>query len=675
MATTDGPSEAGPACSGRSANHAGAGEVRLPCHRPKIPPVSVGRFQRPLANLEALGEQRELHAKGSDTASASHSIGLLSLSKDVRWPPLFPQQNESKSSFWQEDGSFSCDWGALRAGEAFCSSVNACCVSCLSRALGGPSELTSALLEKLRTGAKTAIQEEVSHLIQTVKASAAAGADLRGQDGSGVSDASEDLTQQLLKHPALQAVAFLSVHERRLAVFEVRSAPRPCQLRSCKNVLGLVLRFAWVAPVLAISYLFGCGLARSQMWLDRWQVLSRSYQCTCGSAQATSAGLNRIASGSASANGELLLDSESRACTQYVFCSKLILWYLAVQESLNCCAVIVWLPHGRKKLRRIQQLKISGFKLLNYVKRQSERTRKKSPLSKKPELSVELMKKQQQLLLATERVKALEKVRQDPTFGIVERAQQQPPASSDAKSSNYKESLSFIADKCTKLANLTQLIQQQFPQSQTTGLLRPSWEPGQAVAAAGEAPDTPADGGLLGALRELQTPHVSMHSPHSLRARRSSYVASPVEQTKNPGAAPRFRQPPTGEEDARPRGQKRAPADGWRTHSPLRPGNLRAVGEPQVSSVRAVIPPMTSPDNRHRNNATMEPGSNKRTRDPEEATLRDGWRRALNPAVRHAELDIDAEVAWQPVDPTAREDPMQEAVWVDSFLRRRPEAS
>lgn len=206
--------------------HVGTGPARLPGHCSTRVCLSVGEPQRPLATFEALSEQKDLHAKGAETQNALYSaVGLLSLSKDVRWPPLLPQQDESKSSFWQADGSFSCDWAALRAGEAFCSSVNACCAFCLSRALGGPSEMTYALLEKLRAGAKMAIKEEVGHLIQTVKASAASGAVAAGQDGSNASEAPEDLTQQLLKHPALQAVAFLSVHERRLAVFEVRCLP------------------------------------------------------------------------------------------------------------------------------------------------------------------------------------------------------------------------------------------------------------------------------------------------------------------------------------------------------------------------------------------------------------------------------------------------------------------
>ena len=92
--------------------------------------------------------------------------------------------------------------------------------------------MTSALLEKLRAGAKTAIKEEITHLIEMVKASAASSAVIPGQDGSGLSEASEDLTQQLLKHPALQAVAFLSVHERRLAVFEVCCTLTPGHLCS-----------------------------------------------------------------------------------------------------------------------------------------------------------------------------------------------------------------------------------------------------------------------------------------------------------------------------------------------------------------------------------------------------------------------------------------------------------
>ncbi|CDI87083.1 hypothetical protein, conserved [Eimeria praecox] len=422
--------------------------------------------------------------------------------------------------------------------------------------------MTSALLEKLRAGAKTAIKEEVDHLIQTVKASAASGAPAPVQDGSGPSEASEDLTQQLLKHPALQAVAFLSVHERRLAVFEVL----------CR----------------------GCGYRMRKQ-------------------------------------------AETKT---------------AVEELR---AQIVQLREEARRAHREEETVVAEARTL----------------------SVELMKKQRQLLLATERVKALEKVRQDPAFGIAERAQQQlPPASSNANISSYKESLSFIANKCNKLANLTQLIQQQFPQPQRASVQRPSWEACGLAATAGDAHGTPADSSLLGALRELQTPHASMHSPHSLRARGSSHAASPLVQTKNLSRETRFRQPPISEDDARPRGQqKTAHVDGRGTGSPIHPGNMRGTGGVPPSSVRGVIPPasLTSPESHQRNSTPEEPGSNKRTREPEE-TLRGRWRQALPPAIRHAELDMDAEAAWQPVEPTTRGDPMQEAVWVDSFLRRRPEA-
>lgn len=586
MAATPAATEPVAACNCVSNSHLDTGAAYLPDHRTIRPSEAVRELQRPHPVLRTFGESREMQAN-TGVADGPHStVGLLSLSKDVRWPPLLPQQNESKSPFWQPDGSFSCDWAALRAGEAFCSAVNACCVSCLSRTLGGPSEMTSALLEKLRAGAKTAIKEEVDHLIQTVKASAASGAPAPVQDGSGPSEASEDLTQQLLKHPALQAVAFLSVHERRLAVFE--------------------------------------------MWLDRWQVLSRGYQCTCGSAEATSAGLKQIASGAASS-------SETKT---------------AVEELR---AQIVQLREEARRAHREEETVVAEARTL----------------------SVELMKKQRQLLLATERVKALEKVRQDPAFGIAERAQQQlPPASSNANISSYKESLSFIANKCNKLANLTQLIQQQFPQPQRASVQRPSWEACGLAATAGDAHGTPADSSLLGALRELQTPHASMHSPHSLRARGSSHAASPLVQTKNLSRETRFRQPPISEDDARPRGQqKTAHVDGRGTGSPIHPGNMRGTGGVPPSSVRGVIPPasLTSPESHQRNSTPEEPGSNKRTREPEE-TLRGRWRQALPPAIRHAELDMDAEAAWQPVEPTTRGDPMQEAVWVDSFLRRRPEA-
>lgn len=210
-------------------------------------------------------------------------------------------------------------------------------------------------------------------------------------------------------------------------------------------------------------------------------------------------------------------------------------------------------------------------------------------------------------------------------------------------------------------AHLTQLIQQQYPQPQI-GLVRPSWEAGQLVGTAGDTLHAPADSGLLGALRELQTPHASMHSPHSLRARGSSHGASPVVQTEDLGAAPRCRKPPVGDEDARPRGQQKgAPASGRRNRSPIRPGNQRATREPPVSSARGGVPPasLTSPNSRYTNNGSMEPGNNKRTREPEETALKSGWRRALPSATRHAELDMDAEAGWQSAEPTTRGDPMK----------------
>ncbi|CDJ49706.1 hypothetical protein, conserved [Eimeria brunetti] len=574
MATV--PATAGSAvlCSGSSGNNVAAGAAQLPHHLYANLSTSVTELQRPLATLHGFREQIEQHAKASDNADAPHApVGLHSLSTDVRWPPLLPQQSDTNSAFWRADGSFSCDWEALRAGEAFCSYVNACCVSCLSRALGGPSEMTSTLLKKLRTGAKTAIKEEVDHLIQTVKASCANSQGAPAGDGSSTSEASEDLREQLLKHPALQAVAFLSVHERRLAVFE--------------------------------------------MWLDRWQVLSRDYHCTCGSAEATTAGLNRITSYAASTN-----EAETKT---------------AIEDL-------------RAQVDRLRE------------EARLARQEEEAVVTEARTLSAALLRKQRELLLATERVKTLEKVQQDPTFGIVQHAQQRlPPASSDGEVSKYKESLDFISEKCNKLANLTQLIRQQFPQPQTTGSLRPGWEASQLVAAAGDAPDTPADGGLLGDLRELQTPHASMHSPHSLRARASPHAASPVVQAKSPCAAPPFRQLPTGADDARPRAQKTAPTDGTRNRSPLRRGNLNAAEEARATPAGAAIPPLTSPDSRHRKNAPVESGNNKRAREAEETTLRSRWRRALNPESRHTELDMDVETAWQPVQPTTRGDPMQTA--------------
>lgn len=193
------------------------------------PSMPTDCHHRPPAHLRVPSETERPHSNGVDASGLSDLfVGLLSLPKGVRWPPAVPRQDAPSSHFWQSDGSFSCDWAALKAGEAFCASVNATCAFCLSRALGGPSAMISALLSKLRAGAKTAVEEEISHLIQAVKTSAANAAAESGPDCSNQQQNSEDVTQQLLKHPALQAVAFMSVHERRMAVFEVSSFPAQC---------------------------------------------------------------------------------------------------------------------------------------------------------------------------------------------------------------------------------------------------------------------------------------------------------------------------------------------------------------------------------------------------------------------------------------------------------------
>ena len=181
--------------------------------------VHLQGFQRPSDWPDESGQRKTPHSECIDGSDAPQpSVGLLSLPSGAYMPPLMPLQ--TTPGFWQADGSFSCDWKALKTGEAFCSAVNASCAFCLSRAFGGPSALTSALLEKLRSGAKVAIEDEVARLVQAVKNDAARPS---GKERSEQAEAAEKATQQLLKHPALQAVAFLSVHERRLAVFEVSS--------------------------------------------------------------------------------------------------------------------------------------------------------------------------------------------------------------------------------------------------------------------------------------------------------------------------------------------------------------------------------------------------------------------------------------------------------------------
>ncbi|KAL8455783.1 hypothetical protein Emag_000357 [Eimeria magna] len=386
----------------------------------------------------------------------------------IHLPPLTPSQNAS--GFWQSDGTFNCDWGALKSGEAFCSSVKGACAYCLSRALGGPSKLTAALLERLRSSAKAAIEDEVAHLVSSVKNCATA---FKGAGSDRQPEAGAEATQQLMKHPALQAVAFLSVHERRLAVFEV----------CCSGDCGC----SWAAGVLARDVI-RAGVWRGsdvslQIWLDRWQVLSGGFQCTCGSAEAADEAAGRDASAKASL--EALRDQvaqlreEARAARQEE--------EFAVLEARN--------------------------------------------------LSMSLVEKQQQLLLATERVKALERVRADPAVALMQRAQQQPQSARDDGAAS--QPFRFIAEKCSKLANLGRLMQQQqVVQPLKNTMLRLSWEAAQAGGDAGEA--VPAERTavpLLGGLQELQTPHASLHSPRSQRARLSSSRASPIVQASHFAAA------------------------------------------------------------------------------------------------------------------------------------------
>ncbi|CDJ63345.1 hypothetical protein, conserved [Eimeria necatrix] len=549
------------------------------------PSMPTDCHHRPPAHLRVPSETERPHSNGVDASGLSDLfVGLLSLPKGVRWPPAVPRQDAPSSHFWQSDGSFSCDWAALKAGEAFCASVNATCAFCLSRALGGPSAMISALLSKLRAGAKTAVEEEISHLIQAVKTSAANAAAESGPDCSDQQQNSEDVTQQLLKHPALQAVAFMSVHERRMAVFEI--------------------------------------------WLDRWQVLSRGYHCTCGSAEAADENLTQMASDVTSVHDEQV---DAKA---------------AIEEL-----------RGR-------------------VVRQREESRKayqeeESVVSEARSLSIELVKKQQQLLLATERVKALETVRRDPTFRIMESAQRQPPsASPDSLLSTGKECLSFIADKCNKLASLAQLMQQQPNQPQTEGQLQLSREAAQAVTVAGDADDAEEDTWLFRTLRGLQTPHASMHSPQSQRARASSLAS--VTHAKD-GANGRVVERPVCELsgcDAGVGKLRQLPADDRMVCARLN----RAAGSEASASPASRLASPASPDSRHSIKAPPEPGSNKRARRPDKLALRSRRKPGLLPSMRHAELDIGTDVSWQPAEHRRETNVLQDAVWIDSFLRRRPDA-
>lgn len=303
------------------------------------------------------------------------------------------------------------------------------------------------------------------------------------------------------------------------------------------------------------------------------------------------------------------------------------------------------------------------------------------------QLSIELVKKQQQLLLATERVKALETVRRDPTFRIMESAQRQPPsASPDSLLSTGKECLSFIADKCNKLvstlgssvllpcsawryliedrqlhrygfcsfgvcalrlqASLAQLMQQQPNQPQTEGQLQLSREAAQAVTVAGDADDAEEDTWLFRTLRGLQTPHASMHSPQSQRARASSLAS--VTHAKD-GANGRVVERPVCELsgcDAGVGKLRQLPADDRMVCARLN----RAAGSEASASPASRLASPASPDSRHSIKAPPEPGSNKRARRPDKLALRSRRKPGLLPSMRHAELDIGTDVSWQPAE-------------------------
>lgn len=536
----------------------GLGQGLTSLHQPVqdaiVPPAHLHINRRISENPSCLREPKGIQSANTDFSKVLTPFpGLLALPRAVQGLPLLPSQ--SASSFWQADGSFSCDWTALKTGEAFCSTVKSVCAFCLARALGGPARLTSALLKRLRAGAKLAIEDEVARLIKAVKSFT--GASTR-QESNCQYEAGAEATQQLMKHPALQAVAFLSVHERRLAVFEI--------------------------------------------WLDRWQVLSGSYQCTCGSAEAADEGLTRIAS----ANPIRTSTPGKGADTK-----------VAIE---NLRAQVARL---RKEAREAQR-------------------DEESAVAEAQEMSVHLVAKQQQLLLGIERVKALEKIRTDPTVSLMQRAQQRQTSAGTVESiiASQKESFSFIAEKCSKLANLARVMQQQqFPHLQKGGFLRLSWEASQTMPNAREE-----DGGvgLMGGLRGIQTPHVSLHSPRSQHAH-ISCCASPIKLAHRPAA------PPTREITA---GHK--------------------IGEEAAGSPNRREPTASPPPTGRDILGLAEAESSKRRRGVEEPdSVR--RRRAHPLGGVNTDLDMDGEAAWDPPGRKCRIDPAQDAIWVDSFLRRRPE--
>ncbi|OEH78242.1 hypothetical protein cyc_03095 [Cyclospora cayetanensis] len=547
-------------------------------HHPSPPLLQEGQgLPRGPPRPEGSTEPHAEHAR--DAGKIGFPIDLLSLLRGHPGPQMLPP--ESGSTFRQSDGSFRCNWDALKSGEAFCSSVNACCTFCLSRALGGPSALSAALLEKLRGEAKVAIEEEVGRLVQVVRETAAAA---QTEGPCGHAEAAEKATQELLKHPALQAVAFLSVHERRLAVFEI--------------------------------------------WLDRWQVLCRDYHCTCGSAEAALDGLSKVAS-SAASSGNAGSDSDTKA---------------AVEDL---------------------KTQVSRLREEAHTAQQEE----EGTVSEARSLSMALVTKQQQFLQAVERVKALEKIRADPAFAIMQRAQQQLSfASPEGLFASYKEPLSFIEEKCNKLADLARLMQQQSTQPLTgASLLRSSWTASQSLGTAlGEedASVRAGDAGLLGALGSLQTPHASLHSPRSQRARISSRFASPVAQGEAQATVSAARD---GEEAPRRgdfaeilhclqrEGPKGSPA---KNGQPLnREPDRKDVVEqepPLVAPAGTLVcqAPEASPAScQRRMQARAEAGSSsKRIRPVKNSLLSSLWGRSPPPGAAHADLDMDTEAAWPPME-------------------------
>ncbi|KAL8271950.1 hypothetical protein Esti_004074 [Eimeria stiedai] len=518
----------------------------------------------------------------------------------VHWPPLTPSQNAP--GFWQADGTFNCDWGALKSGEAFCSSVKGACAYCLSRALGGPSKLTAALLERLRSSAKAAIEDEMAHLISSVKNCASAS---KSTESNRQPEAAAEATQQLMKHPALQAVAFLSVHERRLAVFEI--------------------------------------------WLDRWQVLSGSFRCTCGSAEAADEGLMKVAS--------------ENACSETNAAGR---------------------DAGTKAALEALRIQVAQLREKARAARQEE----EFAVLEARNLTMSLVEKQQQLLLATERVKALEQVRADPAVVLMQRAQQQ--ASSPQDDSAASQPFRFIAEKCEKLANLGRLMQQQqVAQRLKDTLLRLSWE---AVQAGGNAGEAAAAGmtavPLLGDLQELQTPHASLHSPRSQRARISSFCTSRFVQAGHAAAAtaeqPASSAAAATAEDAGCGGELK---DSQREQRSCVFANSGHVGSPPLRSLchkagselvaQPLRPADVMPSPARSVGHAMRVGAETCTSKQSGAVddLQAISTRRYAPSLRavNTELDMDRE-GGEPLEGIqSRENPAHDAIWVDSFLGRMPE--